>query len=74
MQATATMRGANRESWPLPLEKSASLFSTASAPRENSYENTGQAFGVAESLDDMEVLLAKLRPMLAQSRSFTEGK
>ena len=36
------------------------LFNAASALHENFYENTMQAFEVAESLDDVEALLNKL--------------
>ena len=40
------------------------LFNTASALHENFYENTLQAFEVAEGLDDVEALLVKLTPLL----------
>jgi len=42
-------------------------FNTASALHENFYENTMQAFEVAESLDDVEALLGKLVPLLDQA-------
>lgn len=42
------------------------LFNTASALHENFYENTMQAFEVAESLDEVETLLDKLLPLLDQ--------
>ena len=42
------------------------LFRAASDLHENFYENTMQAFEVAESLDDVEALLNKLGPLLAQ--------
>ena len=40
------------------------LFAVASDLHENFYENTLPAFEVAESLDDVEALLDKLRPLL----------
>ena len=40
------------------------LFAVASDLHENYYENTMQAFEVAESLDDVAALLDKLRPLL----------
>ena len=40
------------------------LFRAASDLHENFYENTLPAFEVAESLDDVEALLDKLRPLL----------
>ena len=40
------------------------LFRAASDLHENFYENTMQAFEVAESLDDVEALLGKLLPLL----------
>ena len=43
------------------------LFNTANALHENFYENTMQAFEVAESLDDIEALLIKLIPLLDQT-------
>ena len=43
------------------------LFSVASALHENFYENDMDAALVAESLDDVEALLHKLRPLLAQA-------
>ena len=43
------------------------LFRAASDLHENFYEDTMQAFEVAESLDDVESLLGKLRPLLAQA-------
>ena len=43
------------------------LFRTASDLHENFYENTMQAFEVAESLDDVEGLLGKLLPLLDQT-------
>ena len=42
------------------------LFRAASDLHENFYENTMQAFEVAESLDDVEALLDKLLPLLDQ--------
>ena len=42
------------------------LFRAASDLHENFYENTMQAFEVAESLDDVEGLLGKLLPLLDQ--------
>ena len=43
------------------------LFNTASALHENFYENTMQAFEVAEGLDDVAALMDKLMPMLNQT-------
>ena len=43
------------------------LFNTASALHENFYENTMQAFEVAEGLDDVEALMDKLIPLLSQT-------
>ena len=43
------------------------LFRDASDLHENFYENTMQAFEVAESLDDVEGLLCKLLPLLDQT-------
>ena len=43
------------------------LFASASLLHENFYENTIQAFEVAESLDDVEALLDKLIPLLDQT-------
>ena len=43
------------------------LFASASLLHENFYENTMQAFEVAESLDDVEALLDKLIPLLDQT-------
>lgn len=43
------------------------LFRAASDLHENFYENTMQAFEVAESLDDVETLLGKLLPRLDQT-------
>ena len=43
------------------------LFAVASALHENFYENDMDADLVAESLDDVEALLGKLRPLLAQT-------
>ena len=41
-----------------------SLFNSACALHENFYENHLDAAAVAESLDDVEALLAKLTPLL----------
>ena len=43
------------------------LFNTASALHENFYENTMQAFEVAEGLDDVAALMNKLIPLLSQT-------
>ena len=43
------------------------LFGTASLLHENFYENEMLADDVADGLDDVEALLGKLLPMLAQS-------
>ena len=43
------------------------FFNSASELRENFYENDMDAVLVAESLDDVEALLDKLRPRLAQT-------
>ena len=43
------------------------LFAVAGALHENFYENDMEAVLVAESLDDVEALLDKLRPLLAQA-------
>ena len=43
------------------------LFAVASDLHENFYENTMQAFEVADSLGDVEALLDKLRPLLVQT-------
>ncbi len=43
------------------------LFGVASNLHENFYENTMQAFEVAESLDDVDALLGKLLPLLDQT-------
>ena len=43
------------------------LFNTASALHENFYENTMQAFEVAEGLDDVEALMDNLMPLLSQT-------
>ena len=43
------------------------LFRAASDLHENFYENTMQAFEVAESLDDVGALLGKLLPLLDQT-------
>ena len=43
------------------------LFNTASALHENFYENAMETNDVADGLDDVEALLDKLRPMLAQT-------
>ena len=43
------------------------LFRAASDLHENFYENTMQAFEVAEGLDDVEALLDKLLPILDQT-------
>ena len=43
------------------------LFNTASALHENFYENTMQAFEVAEGLDYVDVLMDKLIPLLSQT-------
>ena len=43
------------------------LFAVASALNENFYENDMDADWVAESLDDVETLLAKLYPLLVQT-------
>ena len=43
------------------------LFTVASDLHENFYENDMEADLVAESLDDVEALLDKLRPLLAQT-------
>ena len=40
------------------------LFRAASDLHENFYENAMQAFEVGESLDEVEALLDKLRPLL----------
>ena len=40
------------------------LFRAASDLHENFYENTMQAFEVAESLDDVQALLDRLEPLL----------
>ena len=40
------------------------LFSTARALHENFYENTMSAEDIAESLDDVQALLSKLKPLL----------
>jgi len=42
-------------------------FNTASALHENFYEDTMQAFEVAESLHDVEALLNKILPLLDQT-------
>ncbi len=42
-------------------------FNTASALHENFYEDTMQAFEVAESLHDVEALLNKILPLLDQA-------
>ena len=42
------------------------LFNTASTLHENFYENTMQAFEVAEALEDVEGLLEKLTPLPTQ--------
>ena len=42
-------------------------FNTASALHENFYENTMQAFEVAEGPDDVEALIDKLLPLLNQA-------
>ena len=43
------------------------LFGVASNLHENFYENTMQAFEVAESLDDVEALLNKILPLVDQT-------
>ena len=43
------------------------LFAVAGALHENFYENDMEAALVAESLDDVEALLDKLRPLLTQT-------
>ena len=43
------------------------LYRAASDLHENFYENTMQAFEVAESLDDVGALLGKLLPLLDQT-------
>ena len=43
------------------------LFRAANDLHENLYENTMQAFEVAESLDDVDALLDKLIPLLSQT-------
>ena len=43
------------------------LFRAASDLHENFYENTMQAFEVAEGLDDVAALMDKLMPMLNQT-------
>lgn len=43
------------------------LFAVASALHENFYENDMDPHLVAASLDDVETLLGKLRPLLAQT-------
>lgn len=43
------------------------LFRAASDLHENFYEDTMQAFEVAESLDDVEALMDKLLPLLDQT-------
>ena len=43
------------------------LFRAASDLHENFYENTMQAFEVAEGLDDVEALMGKLIPLLSQT-------
>jgi len=43
------------------------FFNSASELHENFYENDMEAALVAESLDDVEALLDKLRPLLAQT-------
>ena len=41
------------------------LFNTASALHENFYENEMMAEDIADGLDDVKVLIDKLRPLLA---------
>ena len=43
------------------------FFNSASELHENFYENDMDATIVAESLDDVEALLDKLRPLLVQT-------
>ncbi|MXZ90416.1 MAG: hypothetical protein F4W95_07315 [Chloroflexi bacterium] len=43
------------------------LFRVACELHENFYENTMPAFEVAESLDDIEVMVGKLLPLLNQA-------
>ena len=43
------------------------LFAVARDLHENFYENTMQAFEVADSLGDVEALLGKVLPLLAQT-------
>ena len=43
------------------------FFNSASELHENFYENEMDVAIVAENLDDVEVLLDKLRPLLAQT-------
>ncbi len=43
------------------------FFNSAAALHENFYENDMEPALVAESLDDVEALLHKLRPLLAQA-------
>ena len=42
------------------------LFNAASALPENFYENEMEAYDIADGLNDVEALLDKLRPLLAQ--------
>ena len=43
------------------------FFNSASALHENFYENTMDAFEVAEGLDDVEAMMDKLLPLLDQA-------
>ena len=43
------------------------FFNSASAFHENFYENTMEAFELAEGLDDVEAMMDKLMPLLDQT-------